>query len=299
MSKDNYKNEQLYLGIDGGGSKCRAVLYSEQDGVIGDAISGPANALRGVDIARQHIVEATDAALAQAGLTPNYKSQLIAGIGLAGLNLESCMNEMKLWDAPFKETYYTTDLHIACIGAHGGRDGAVIIIGTGSSALVSQNDELFEMGGHGFPVGDAGSGAWLGFKAIELTLQVMEGLHSESPMTKEIAEFYQVTKAIELAQTVSKFSPTDFGKLAPIIVKHSQQGDNHALTIMKAGAAYLSQLANKLLEKRDLELSLIGGLSPLIQSHLDAAIVSKIKPAEQPPEIGAVLFAKMQSEANA
>lgn len=298
MSKDKYNNKQLYLGIDGGGSKCRAVLYSDDDGVIGDAISGPANALRGVEKARQHIVEATDAALAQAGLTPDYKSHLIAGIGLAGLNLESCMNEMKQWQSPFKQTFYTTDLHIACVGAHNGEDGAVMIIGTGSSALVSQNNELFEMGGHGFPVGDAGSGAWIGFKAIELTLQAMEGLHTRTSFTDEIAHIYGVEQAVDLAQTVSRFSPTDFAKLAPTIVKHALNEDIHALAIMRAGAAYLSQLATKLLETRDLELSLIGGLAPLIQPYLDKKVVVKLKEAEQPPEIGAVLFAQQQAKLN-
>lgn len=297
MSKDKYNNKQLYLGVDGGGSKCRAVLYSEQDGVIGDAISGPANALRGVAQAQKHIVEAADAALAQAGLPAEYKSNLIAGIGLAGLNLEACMNEMKLWLSPFKNTFYTTDLHIACIGAHGGDDGAVMIIGTGSSALVSQNNKLFELGGHGFPVGDAGSGAWLGFRTIELTLRVMEGLIESTDFIDEVISTYKVDKAVDLAQLVSGYSPTDFGKLAPVVVKHAQQNDVHALTIMHSGAQYLSQLANKLLDGRDVKLSLIGGLSPLVEKYLDADVVARLTPAKQPPEIGAVFFAQQQIKA--
>ena len=295
MNNNNYIDKQLYLGIDGGGSKCRAVIYCDDEGVIADAISGPANVLRGAEKAQQHIIEATDIALAQIGLDADYKTQLIAGIGLAGLNLESCMNEMKQWNAPFKQVFYTTDLHIACVGAHGGEDGAVMIIGTGSSALVSEQQQLIEMGGHGFPVGDAGSGAWLGFKSIELTLKVMEGLHSATEFTQAIVSHYGVDKAIELAQIVSRFTPTEFAKLAPLIVQHAQAGDRHALSIVEAGAEYLSQLASKLLEGRDVQLSLIGGLSPLIEKYLTADVASRLTPAQQPPEIGAVLFAKIKA----
>lgn len=297
MNKDKYNNQQLYIGVDGGGTKCRAVLYSEQDGVLGDAISGPANALRGIAKAQQHIVEATDKALAQVGLPPEFKSQIIAGIGLAGLNLESCMVEMQQWQSPFKQTFYTTDLHIACIGAHQGKDGAVMIIGTGSSALVSENNQLVELGGHGFPVGDAGSGAWIGFKSIELTLKVMDGLLDGTKFTDEIAKVYQVATATDLAQTVSHFSPADFAKLAPIIVQFAKDNDPYALDIMQSGARYLSKLATKLLAGRNINLSLIGGLSPLISDYMEPAVVAQLKAPEQPPEIGAVLYAQQQANA--
>jgi len=296
MSKENYKNKQLYLGIDGGGSKCRAILYSDDSGILAEAISGPANALRGVGKAQQHIVEATDAALAQIALVPEFKSELIAGIGLAGLNLAACMNEMQQWPTPFKQTFYTTDLHIACLGAHGGKDGAVMIIGTGSSALVCEGNELVEFGGHGFPVGDAGSGAWLGFKAVELTLKAMEGLEAHSSFTEEMTRHFEVTQAIELAQTVAHFTPTEYAKLAPLVIECAQKNDIHALAIVKAGAEYLSQLAVKTQEGRDRQLSLIGGLAPLIVPYLSSEILPQLKQAEQPPEVGAVLFAKQQSK---
>ena len=91
------------------------------------------------------------------------------------------------------------------------------------------------------------------------------------------------------------FTPTEFAKLAPLIVQHAKDNDQHALTIVKSGAEYLSQLATKLLEGRDVHLALIGGLSPLIERYLTPNVVSTLRPAKQPPEIGAVLFAKKSS----
>ncbi len=40
----NLQNEsQLFIGIDGGGSKCRATIYSPKMGVIGTGVAGRAN----------------------------------------------------------------------------------------------------------------------------------------------------------------------------------------------------------------------------------------------------------------
>jgi glucosamine kinase len=296
MNNSNENKQQIFLGIDGGGSKCRAILYTEQNGVLAEAVSGPANVLRGPEKAQKHIIEATDEALGKIGLSPDYKENLIAGIGLAGLNLESCMFEMRRWQHPFKQAFFTTDLHIACVGAHGGEDGAVMIIGTGSSALLSQGDQLKELGGHGFPVGDAGSGAWLGFKTIELTLRAMDNVEQQTDFTNAVMEQYKVTSAIGLAQLVSGFTPTDFGKLAPLVVQYAKLKNPQALAIIQSGAAYLSSLATELLKGTNLKLSLIGGLSPLMQEYLSAEVAAQLTPAAKPPEIGAVLYAIQHAE---
>lgn len=300
MSK--FQNKQLYLGIDGGGSKCRAVIYEPSLGTLAEAVSGPANVLRGADNAIANVIRATDEALASLSLPAEYKSELIAGVGLAGLNLESCMKEMELWRHPFKQAYFTSDLHIACIGAHSGKDGAVMIVGTGSSALVSIDDQVKEIGGHGFPVGDCGSGAWLGLKVIETTLQCLDGVKEVSPLTQAVAKLYQVNSAIDLAQTVSYFLPVDYAKIAPLIMEHFAQGDPYAQRFVAIGAEYLSKVAKQLIEnhtlsqEQELPLALIGGLSPLMAEHFDADVKAKIKQADNPPEIGAVLFAQIKSK---
>jgi glucosamine kinase len=292
MSVDKYNNEQLYLGVDGGGSKCRVIIFSDDQGQLAEATSGPANVLRGVDNAIANILQATDEALQQLNLPESYKSELIAGIGLAGLNLDSCMAEIKLWQHPFKQAFFTSDLHIACIGAHKGQDGAVMIVGTGSSALISYGGHIDEFGGHGFPIGDSGSGAWLGLRAIEHTLLVMDGVEQETGLSKKIESIFSVARAIDLAQVVAHFVPADFAKLAPAVMELANHGDEQALYYVSQGARYLSRIAMRMLEKNSVNLAMIGGLSPLMVKFFDPEIQQRIIAAELPPEIGAVLFAK-------
>lgn len=295
MSNTKNQHRQLYLGIDGGGSKCRAVIYCADSGLLGQGLSGPANVLRGTEAAIKHIIEATDIALKEAGLTVNDKANLIAGIGLAGLNLESCKLEMARWQHPFKQAYFTSDLHIACLGAHGGENGAVIIAGTGSSGLAFIDGQVIEVGGHGFPVGDCGSGAWLGLKSIEVTLQALDGLKPESSLTTKILDTYKVTSGTDLAQLVASFQPADFAKLAPLVIEQANQQDLHAMNLLQIGVDYLSSMALRLTDEHTLPLSLIGGLTPIMAEHFDNRIRNMIKPAQQSPEMGAVLFAQIQS----
>ncbi len=295
MANINNQYKQLFLGIDGGGSKCRAVIYCSEKGVLGEGLSGPANVLRGIDKAIHHIQQATELALKHAGFGVNKKAELIAGIGLAGLNLESCMAEILQWSHPFKQAYFTSDLHIACIGAHSGEDGAVIITGTGSSGLASIAGKQTEVGGHGFPVGDCGSGAWLGLKAIELTLQALDGIKPQSSMSSAIVEHYKVSTAIDLAQLVSGFIPADFAKLAPLVIEQANHQDPYAMNLVQTGVDYLSAMALRLVEVQKLPLSLIGGLTPIMAEYFDNRVKSLISPAQHAPEIGAVLFAQNQS----
>src|SRR6266550_7396029 len=74
-----------YLGIDGGGTRCRARIEDENGKVLGAASSGPATTRIGFEKAWRSIMEATEAAAAQAGLTGEDFARMRAGIGLAGL----------------------------------------------------------------------------------------------------------------------------------------------------------------------------------------------------------------------
>ncbi len=46
------------------------------------------------------------------------------------------------------------DIDIARAGAHGGEDGAVIIVGTGSAAMAMVDGQRHQCGGWGFHIGD-------------------------------------------------------------------------------------------------------------------------------------------------
>jgi glucosamine kinase len=282
----------LYLGIDGGGSKCRVVLLDANDQILGEGLGGPANPLRGMKVATDSILNATQQALAVAGLTFNDMSRLIAGAGLAGVNMPQYYQLFSEWQHPFAEFHLTSDLHTACIGAHRGADGAVIIIGTGSCGLADVNGKVLDIGGHGFPYGDNGSGAWFGNQLVHHVLLAKDQIGPPTLMTAFLEAELGVSATLDIVSQFMHATPTIYARYAPLVFAAAEQGDAVAQQVIEQGARHIDNIASRLFSLNPTRLSLIGGLAYKVQPYLSAAVQSKITVAEASPEFGAVWFAR-------
>ena len=294
MITDNINKNKLFMGIDGGGTKCRAIIVNESNDVLGMGIAGPGNPLHGFAQATASIEQSARLALQDAGLADISLSEITAGIGLAGVNLPSLLTQMNQWHSPFKKMYLTTDLLIACMGAHQGEDGAVIIAGTGSCGFSYVNGHAFMLGGHGFPHGDKGSGAWVGFVACQHALMELDKLVPSSLLTTQVLAHLKVSNAVQLVELIANKPAAYFAQLAACVFKSAQQNDAAAIDIIKDGANYISDIARELLKQNPPRISFIGGLSESITTWLDSDIKSKLAAPLSAPEMGAVLYAKQQ-----
>src|SRR5689334_13161790 len=101
--------ERLYLGVDGGGSRCRARLESVDGRVLGSGIAGPASMRLGFDTVRAAIMTATVQAFAQAGLAQEAMARTYAGIGLAGTGLSGALQALEAWRHPFAGAWFEGD----------------------------------------------------------------------------------------------------------------------------------------------------------------------------------------------
>jgi glucosamine kinase len=122
----------FFLGIDGGGTKCKARLEDAHGNLLAEAIVGPANAARNLTSSVKAVLQASEKAIAKSNINGLSLTQIHAGIGLAGINLPHVKQAFLKQSLPFSSWHITTDLHIACLGAHLGQDGAIVIVGTGS-----------------------------------------------------------------------------------------------------------------------------------------------------------------------
>jgi glucosamine kinase len=95
-----------YLGIDGGGTRCRARIEDESGRVLGEASSGPAVTRIGVEKVWRAIFEATEAAAAQAGLAPEDFARMRAAIGLAGLGRRGAEAALSKIASPFASVIF-------------------------------------------------------------------------------------------------------------------------------------------------------------------------------------------------
>lgn len=281
----------MYLGIDGGGSKTKAILVDEKNQLLGEGIAGASNPLHGLEQAITSVTLAAELALESAGLARSQLSRLVVGAGLAGVNLPDLYKVMSEWQHPFGQFFLTTDLHVACLGAHSGADGAVIITGTGSCGYSTVLGKSLIVGAHGFPFGDKGSGAWFGLEALKYTLLASDGLAPSSAL-KASVEASLGAQGIDLVGKMVGATSKDYAKLAPLVLDLADQQDQVCLSLAQDGADYISAVANKLLAQGAQRLSMIGGVSERLQRWMAADVVARLTPPQMQPEFGAVLFAR-------
>lgn len=285
-------NNELFVGIDGGGTKCKARLEDGQGNLLAEAITGPANAARDLHGSIGAVIEACKQCLIHAGLAAEKLYDLHAGIGLAGINLPSVKEAFLNQSLPFKSYRITTDLHIACLGAHAGKNGAIVIIGTGSSGIAIGNNHQIILGGHGFQVGDKGSGAWIGKMAISHCLETLDGIHEPNELANAVKSHLNCDEAIEIALLTVSARPAFFAKLAPLVFELAKTQQKEALDIIHQSATYIGKLSENLLQHSPSRLSYIGGVSTPLLAYIDGDIRKRIVPAISSPEVGAIHFIK-------
>lgn len=286
------------IGVDGGGTKCRATLFSTKDGVISSGLSGPANPVRGVDASVTSIIDSCQQAIDNAKIQSLSLADVHVGLGLAGVNLESVRKKVLDWNHPFKSRYLTTDLHIACLGANNAQEGAVVIAGTGSCGLAIVEDKFTLVGGHGFPIGDYAGGAWIGFEAVRYVLKSLDGIEKPSKLNQALLAATNSANALELAEKMLQALPAEFAKLCPIVFDLAETGDHAAKHIITIGAEQISALCNRLLAENPTRLSMIGGVSMRIKPWLSQALQAKISVPFHQPDFGAILFTKQALNIN-
>ena len=308
MSKNKFSSDKdaLYLGIDGGGSKCKVIITDQNNKVLASAKSGSANPYQNYDKTIQSILCAAESALKQINLLPKYKKtqldNLIAGAGLAGVNIPSIYQKMVSWQHPFAGFYLTSDLTTACLGAHQGEAGGVIVTGTGSCGFVHYQQYSAMLGGYGFPCGDQGSGAWFGLQCVEKVLLALDGVGEETLLVELLFTHLNINNALALVEQVQNQSSTFYAEFAHLVLKAAEKNDPVALAIIESGIHYLSKLAVQLQAEvqqlmapnESLNIALLGGLAQSLLPYFNDDVRQLFVSAKASPEIGAVLFAKQQ-----
>lgn len=283
---------EFFLGIDGGGTKCKARLEDTNGNLLAEALAGPANAARNLTGSVKSVLEASEKAIVKANIKGLSLNQIHAGIGLAGINIPHVKQTFEALSLPFASWHITTDLHIACLGAHRGQDGAIVIVGTGSSGVAVHNGQHFEIGGHGFVVGDKGSGAWLGKMAVSHCLETLDGIVPNNQLCEQVMNLLNCANAYELVSLTLDAKPAFYGSIAPLVMNLAANQQKDALLLVNQAATYINKICQRLVTPNCERLSLIGGITQPLMPYLDNQLKDMIQPAHATPEQGAILFAK-------
>jgi glucosamine kinase len=264
--------ETLLFGVDGGGTRCRARLCTWSGEAIGEGFAGPANIRFGLEESFAAVMEAVKQCLTTAGLRPQDRARMIGCLALAGASEPENLAAAQQHPHPFRRVVITTDVHAACVGAHHGADGGVVIVGTGTIGWAEMAGRQYRVGGWGFPLSDEGSGAWLGCEALRQVLWAHDGRAAWTPALAEIFNGFR-NDPHAIVRFMSRARPGDFARFAPVIVSHASRQDPAAAELMRQGARHVEALLARLSALGVDNLSLVGGLSDAMKLWLAPAIV--------------------------
>lgn len=285
---------ELYIGVDGGGTFCRARLVTGEGAILGEAVAGSGNPRIGIEAAWQNIMNACLEACRQGDITPEEYPKITLGLGLAGANQPLEQELVVSQSSPFGRRYLLTDAHSACLGAFNGDEGALLILGTGSCGVFYQNEIFHIVGGWGFPLSDQGSGARIGLSALEYSLAALDGISPASLMTDSInAEFSLSPEKYVLFQNRHPL-PKEYGAFAIQVFEFAQQKDPIALQIVQEQVAWVSRYLDCLIAKGASQIVLVGGVSDVIRPYLSERYLAYLCEPKGDAMSGAILMAQKQ-----
>jgi glucosamine kinase len=262
--------QTYFLGVDGGATHCRARLRDGDGRLLGEAEGAAANVYVDFRTAIAAVKAVATAAIGQAP-TAVAPDQIALGLGLAGITTEADARKVEARFQDFGSVIAENDAVTACLGAHGGADGAIIIAGTGSAAMARINGKSTVLGGRGFIVGDEGSAARIGLDAVRAAARAADGLGPVSALTHAVLKQLggDVAALVAWAATAK---PGDFGAFAPLTIARAQDGDEVALPIIKDASTAILFLFKSVRDIGSTKVALVGGLAPALRPFLAAPL---------------------------
>ena len=287
----------LFVGVDGGGTGCRARIEDADGCLLGTGIAGPAALRLGIDRALGEVTKACRAALEEAGLGAEALSLVHAAAGLAGVGRKGALEQLVQRPHPFRSIVYVNDATIACIGAHGAQDGGIVIVGTGSVGFGVVGGREIRVGGYGFPISDEGSGADLGLHAIRLALRAYDERAVGTSLTRDVmARFHN--DPFDAVAWMDHATATDYATFAPLVMRHADAGDSVARRVVRDAAEQIDELVRRLAECGASRVALLGGLASSMQPWLAPDVQRRLVPVEGDAVDGALHLARQAAKKN-
>jgi glucosamine kinase len=279
----------LYLGVDGGATRCRARLRDANGQALAEASGAAANIhvdFAGAVTALRAVVGEL---LAKAGLQDADRGLIAIGLGLAGFKEESDAARVAAAFPGFRLARAANDATTACVGAHAGADGGLIIAGTGSAAVALVRGKETIIGGRGFALGDDGSGSHIGLDALRAAMRSHDGLGPASPLTDDIIGHFG-GDPVAMMLWARDAKPGDFGGFAPRVFERAGARDPVALEIAGGAARAIGVLTRGVVALGAERVALVGGVGEALRPYYEPDIAARLEPPLRDPTDGAILL---------
>lgn len=237
---------QYIIGVDAGGSKTHAALYDLSGNLLFQHYTGMGNMNVDAMLAIKNIKDAIKACLDYL-CVPCYICIGAAGITAKG-NKETLYDELQK-DFPQNKINIVTDALLALYASLEGKDGILLISGTGSIGYAKQGNSTYRVGGWGHIVGDNGSGYAIALEAIKTIFRDYDSQRPMSELSIMLMEKIGAKSIYDVVEFVYHNPKSKVASLFKDIMDMANKGDGNAIDLLKQGADELEKIVQVLLGK--------------------------------------------------
>lgn len=259
------------LGVDGGGTGTRVRLWTADGALVGHGEAGPSALGQGVEQAWRHIAQAVGRAFASAGLPAAEPPRCAIGLGLAGAVAPHLSADFFRAAPEYGLIVLESDGRTALIGAHGGEPGVILAVGTGAIGEAQHRDgRRLAVSGWGFPVGDEGSGAWLGLRAMQVAHRALDARVPAGPLARAV--WRQVSDRRDaLLEWCMNAGQHGYAQLAPRVFECAPD-DPAAAVLLDEAAHEIDLMAAALDPSTTLPVAMVGSVGVQLAERLSPAL---------------------------
>ena len=253
-----------YIGIDAGGTRSRLTVWKMENGERTAFQGGPLN----ICSASQEEIKTTMFDLLEKAIFCAGTLCRGIGIGAAGFSnprTEPFFREIVREYFPAVPIVIDSDAKAALYGALQGKDGMILIAGTGSICYGQWGTEHFQAGGGGHLIDDGGSGYMIGREILSEVLRSMDGREGPTVLTELLRRDTGINERSELIDFVysGRNGKKEIAALSPMIMEACRLNDAAANRIIQKAAGELACMVRAVagkLDHRGLRLALEGSV---------------------------------------
>jgi N-acetylglucosamine kinase-like BadF-type ATPase len=263
-------SHNLYLGVDGGGTKTHVALIDENLNVVGEGQAGASNPLRvGIERAVANISSAVAAACDAADRSQGDIVSVECGLaGVRRADLRQIIRRLISRQFRVKRVEIVTDAEIALHAATQGREGLCVIAGTGS-VCIGQNAEgkIAIAGGWGPLAGDEGGGAGIARRALQAIAKASDGRGRPTSLSDVAVDYFRAGRLEDLSVAIyaPQIDNARIAGFARYVIETAQAGDEVAIGVLdeagrELGIAAAAVVKELNLQRRKFPVGHVGGI---------------------------------------
>ncbi len=300
----------LFLGVDGGGTKTAFTLIDADGAIIAQHIGGSSyHPQIGVD----GLFDVLQDGVKQVGVAPERISFAFFGLPAFG---EDSRVDPALAALPGKILGHAryqcgNDMICGWAGSLGGGDGINIVAGTGSIGYGERRGVSARAGGWGELFSDEGSAYWIAIEGLRLFAHMSEGREPEGPLLDAFRQHFDLENDLDICGRVNSAarSRDAIAALCKVVRSAAEAGDNAARGIFEQAGMQLANIVHiigrklRFGEGEKVRVSYSGGVfgtGSLILHPFETALHQRspaytlIEPIAD-PTLGAALYARAKA----